>query len=814
MKTPNMQKTLVTFCLLSLMVSGEHICLGQEKGRTGDDPLVDKVRIAIQNGVKYLKSRQQDRGGKQWNWENESAALSTLYPGGQSALAMLALLTSGVPANDPIIQRALPYLRDLPPTSVYVVSLQTIVLSEIAENRDLAMIQRNVDWLIQRRITRNGNLQGWTYKGGGETHADNSNTQYALLGLWAGRNAGAKIDRKIWEDIQQYYIENQEKSNKSARGWAYDERTSQVTSHTMTVAGVAGLYIAGIGLGTGNQKLDEKTGIARDCGNYDNEKAIRAGLNWLAKNYTFTNHAQARYYNIYGIERVGRLSGQRFFGDHDWYREGCEILTGVNPRYPELIQKNDGSWGGIGVIDNMTIVSTSFSMMFLAKGRTPILISKLAYDNSSRNPVGWNRKHNDARNLVEFASKELFKKTPLAWQVFDPRLPDLNRDVVFREELAGLLQTPILYLNGHENPDLSDRQIELLAKYVDEGGFIIAEACCGSEDFTKGFARLAKKMFPRSKLTPLSPDHPIWTANALIKPSEFPGLMGIERGCRTVLVFSPIPLAGFWEENRFQPEFGRPAVNRGQKAFRLASNIIAYATNLELPKPRLTKTKLSSDTQDGNLPRSVLRIAQIKTYGTERLATAAIHQLAEHLREKYRLDIALDLSAVDIGNRNLTNFKMLYMHGNKSFQVDDEDLANLRFSLQTGSVLLADACCGKKEFDDSFRQFIQKLFPKDKFPKAQLERIPIDDYLLSDKLNGQAIQRVKCRTENVENGKPPEEIAPYLEGIRINDRWVVIYSRYDLGCSIERSKSIACKGYQYEDALRIASAAVLYSLKR
>ena len=32
-------------------------------------------------------------------------------------------------------------------------------------------------------------------------------------------------------------------------------------------------------------------------------------------------------YYLYGLERVGRLTAQRFIGEHDWYREGADHLV-------------------------------------------------------------------------------------------------------------------------------------------------------------------------------------------------------------------------------------------------------------------------------------------------------------------------------------------------------------------------------------------------------------------------------------------------------------------------------------------------------
>jgi len=37
-----------------------------------------------------------------------------------------------------------------------------------------------------------------------------------------------------------------------------------------------------------------------------------------------------------------------------------------------------------------------------------------------------------------------------------------------------------------------------------------------------------------------------------------------------------------------------------------------------------------------------------------------------------------------------------------------------------------------------------------------------------------------------------------LEGIKVNGRWAVIYSRYDIGCALEKHASSDCKGYDHD----------------
>ena len=55
---------------------------------------------------------------------------------------------------------------------------------------------------------------------------------------------------------------------------------------------------------------------------------------------------------------------------------------------------------------------------------------------------------------------------------------------------------------------------------------------------------------------------------------------------------------------------------------------------------------------------------------------------------------------------------------------------------------------------------------------------------------------------------------PALEGIHLGGRWLVIYSKYDVGCALENHQSSDCKGHDHASALRLGAAAVLYSLKK
>jgi hypothetical protein len=793
----------------------------QAQAGADEERYVKRVNESLDKAVQYL--RQQEGGAG--NWERFKLTNVLGYDGGYTALATLALLNSGIKADDPLIERALKFIRNQENSKTYVVALCTMAMSEARQKDDLLRLQRNVKWLLDAAVRRNGKIVGWSYeaKSLGGDH-DASNTQYALLGLYAGKLGGVKIDDDTWRQIQDLYLSAAEDESPSVAFWRYKPgmRGGEYNgaSYSMTTAGICGLLMARMGLSESEQALNAATGVAANCGRYAADSKIEKGMNFVAKHFSFDRFPEmkATFYTAYGIERLGRLSGERFIGRYDWYRAGCDWLVAR--------QSADGSWSknGGGIADNQ-LLSTCFAVLYLAKGRVPVLISKLAYgqhkmtpngiltENLQNGAIGWNRKHSDARNIVEYSSKVLFEGTPLAWQVYDPRRGDFSTPEKMAREVGILVESPILYLNGHEAPFLTGQQKELIKQYVEKGGFLFAEACCGDERFARGFAELMAELFPENELKPVPREHPVWRSFAAISPADFPNLQSLDRGCRTVAILSTEPLAGYWEEPKYMPaDRETPGKNRGEKAYKLAGNVIAYATGLEPPKQRGSQRDFTNELKrDRNPPKGYLKPIQIRIPGEPPPAPAAMRTLANALKVGAKFDVVLDAELyrdpVPLRDPELFRHKFLYMHGRKAFQFETDAVENLRATLETGGLLFADACCGSRDFDDAFRKLMTATFPA-----AKLETIPLDDLLYSVELNNEKIQSVKRREKADASGMP--SLPPALEGVKIDGRWVVIYSKYDIGCAIEGHKSTDCLGHDRDSALKLATAAMLYSLKR
>ena len=139
-----------------------------------------------------------------------------------------------------------------------------------------------------------------------------------------------------------------------------------------------------------------------------------------------------------------------------------------------------------------------------------------------------------------------------------------------------------------------------------------------------------------------------------------------------------------------------------------------------------------------------------------------------------------DMSLLD---PNLANYPLIYLHGRTRFILSDKERDLLAKHLSNGGVLLADACCGSESFDEAFRTLMTKLFPD-----KPLVKIPLDHELYTPQI-GHDIRQVKYSPSLGSREGPP-----ILEGIEIDGRYAVVYSKYDLGCAMERQASRECKG--------------------
>ncbi len=130
------------------------------------------------------------------------------------------------------------------------------------------------------------------------------------------------------------------------------------------------------------------------------------------------------------------------------------------------------------------------------------------------------------------------------------------------------------------------------------------------------------------------------------------------------------------------------------------------------------------------------------------------------------VEAKLDTVVVMPGNDNIFKYPFVYMAGDREFDPFNEtEIKNLRRFLEFGGTLLIDDCLGKPGigFDKSVKREIGKLFSDRELEKLEANHTVFRSFFL---LKG-------CAGRIDSN--------PYLHGITIDDRTVIIFSHNDLG---------------------------------
>lgn len=762
------------------------------------DVSTEQVQKTIQRAVAYLR-QQQGNEGTWLDWPP--------HVGGTTALATLALLSAGVEPDDPAIQKGLKYLRRLKPASTYVVSLQTMVLCKAEPTRDLMLIQDNVRWLEKTQISEGTRKGSWSYPG---SAGDNSNAQFAILGLYEAEQAGAKVKRETWARAKVYW----EKCQNPDGSWGYFE--GQPGTGSMTCAGITSLVITSDRVQLPDAQVEGERIKCCQRAETTHDRIQRA-LQWLGSERNFSVHRNPGMprqmwvlYYLYGLERVGRLTAQRFIGKHDWYREGTQALLKLRGEI-----RGDG-WAGVGHGEQNPHIGTSFVLLFLSKGRWPVLVAKLKRGRGD----DWNQHRNDVANLTRYVESKW--KRDMVWQ-------NVDLDAATVEDL---LQSPVLYLCGGDSPVPADpaaqeQMARKLRDYLDRGGFLFAEGLSCGTTFDRGFRELMKKVFPEPeyRFHLLPPEHPIWRAEERVDPAHMRPLLGIEFGCRTSVVYVPadtserdIPsLSCLWELSRGGREIKyADAVQRQiNAAMSIGINVMTYATNRELKFKDLDLPRVADRHATDTIQRGKLSIAQLRHPGGCTAAPRAVTNLLESAGRELKMRVNTNPVELAITDDALFDYHLAFMHGRNAFHLTDAERKQLRLFVERGGLLFANSICANKAFSESFRREMAAIFPK-----QRLEPMPADDPLLTTKYGGADLSFVARRDpQSLANSKEPlramlRKTKPELEGIKFGDRWGVIFSPYDLSCALEKHDSLECQGYVREDAARIGLNVVLYALQQ
>jgi hypothetical protein len=385
-----------------------------------------KIKLAIDRGVEFLKSRQMQGG----TWGDIGTHVKTYaggnnayqHPLGPTAMALYAMLKCEVPEKDPVIRSGLAWLQKAgvqPNTSSYELSAVILAVTATADpfkkSKDSRAAGDRVrlapaykKWVMDLTaalLDRRGPA-GWRYRknatdpGGTQ---DVSGTQFALLALTAADRCGLPVDRAVWADAAAYVLTLQEadgpeteravrprRSKKApppkpdpdkdpyappkpdkppmdrARGFHYSiHPTTPEHDKNITAARTA----CGIGsLALARSGLDPDGRRASSKGAPDPKKVeqgIYDGLAWLTTHWDPWSNPGAGHKNIfylYSVERAMDMVGAARLGDHIWYLEMVEQLLPKQDSAKGFWDTHDAQVG-----DRNPVVDTAFALLFLRR---------------------------------------------------------------------------------------------------------------------------------------------------------------------------------------------------------------------------------------------------------------------------------------------------------------------------------------------------------------------------------------------------------------------------------------------------------------
>jgi hypothetical protein len=635
---------------------------GLPDGRPDGGVTDEQIGRSIQRGVDHLLARFVDGRLLGGPMRNDS------YYTGLNALCVYALLQSSMAIKDERLNLKGPLVRSMVDKmkamtaddgpATYARGIRATALALLNRSEDRSALGADVKYLLDSH--HNGAYwynARWKSMGSGESAAvfrggrwDNSNSQYGLLGVWSAAEVGAEINQNYWTAVEQHWTDTQ-----GADGaWDYTNlHGAQGGRISMTLAGVASLFVT-------HDYLDAPR-MGAQVGRDPFSKPLARGLAYLESGDTAVNVNGG--YSLYGLERVGLASGFKYFGDHDWYRE----LAGLVVRSQEA----DGSWGGE--------VETAYHLLFLARGRHPILMNKLRFDGY------WANRPRDVANLARFGSRELERQ--LNWQV-----------VPITRAWNDWTDSPILYIATHTPPALAEADLAKIRAFVQSGGLLFTQSDGNQPAVDRWVEELAKKLFPLYELKDLPDNHEVFSI--LYKPSPRPRLRGVSNGARLLMVHSPTDVSQHWQMR---------AEKTRRSAFELGMNLFLYASGKADLRNRLASSYLPAP----EFPAAGGRVAitRVKYPGNWDPEPMAWQRFSRYFQRE--TDVALDLTSVEfdkLSARAAGTFA--HWTGTDAYTPTFDQITALRNFVQAGGVVLVEPCGGSGEFYDSVRAALAKAFPE------------------------------------------------------------------------------------------------------
>jgi hypothetical protein len=722
----------------------------------------EQIGQAIEKSKAFLYSQQ-----KYGTWERSEtrqgangASVTGDQWGGLTAMATYALLAAGENAQDPRLAQAVQFLHEAELVGLYALGMRCQVWAELPKTPEVrASVRRDAQAILNAMKTEPPVAGLFDYTDNDTGRIDHSVSQYAVLGLWACADSNLDIPLNSWKNIEQAWIRGQTTSG----GWTYRPREGKPTP-SMTAAGIATLFITQDQLHAGD---------SLECkGNVFNP-AIERGLKWIIEQFDTISTSEHRFYTLYGIERIGVASGYKYFGNINWYQHGADYLISQ--------QRPDGSWGS-----GATISDTAFGLLFLARGRAPIVINKLQYDMQipgGQREGNWNQRPRDVSSVVKWIGKQT--ERDLHWQIVHLNVP-----------VDELHDAPILYVAGNEALNLTAAEKDKLHAFIEQGGIILASADCASPAFAESFKTMARDMFPQYEMRELPSDHVIYRNQQFHREKwkNKPSVLGLSNGVREMMLLVPTAdLSRAWQMQ---------TPGNKEELYQLAANLILYSVEKQNLQNR-GQSHVIRPIENAPITRAV-RLARLKYDGNWDPEPGGWKRLAIVLRNLRGIDLQVD--TVDLATGDLAPYKIAHLTGTTAIKLDFETRQRLINFVKGGGTLIVDAAGGSSAFADHADAELKATFSEAttafNAPLPPTHPVFQQANLLSDGISYRAYTRINLV------GKMRD---PRIRAAEIAGRSAIFFSREDLSAGLVGQPIDGILAYEPNTATDLMAKMILFA---
>jgi hypothetical protein len=710
-----------------------------------------EVERAIRRGVKYLYSVQK---GGIWDPRNPAKAAKPVHWGGETALATYAMLAAGESRQDPRLAKAIQFSTTTPMVGIYSLGLRAQIWHYLPESREVRAGVRKDGDLLLSSLKRTGAAKGMFNYPVNDKAAryDHSVSQYGVLGLWAVAQLGYEVPTSDWYMIDQAWRSHQD----STGGWEYIEGRRDARA-SMTAAGIATLFITQDYLNLGK---------GANCAGNIRDRAIDKGFKWMIDHLKDVE-GRRTYYTLYGLERIGVASGYKYFGTLDWYEDGADFLVHD--------QHKDGSWGK-GVSD------TCFSILFLVRGRAPVVMNKLEYeiDQAGDKPkqANWNQRPRDCANLTRWMGKQL--ERDLNWQIVNLKVP-----------ADDLHDAPLLYIAGNQQLNFSAAEEKKLRNFVQQGGIIVGNADCGHLGFATSFVKLGEKLFPAYEFRELPEDHILLTTPyPHTKWKNHQVIKGLSNGSRELmLLIAQQDYSRYWQLNEYAGH---------EEANEFLWNLYFYSVDKSGMRFKGQTYIVHASPQ--LKPAKEMRVARLEYGGNWNPEPGGWRRLHAVVHNHNQTDLVARRVKLGSGELAKGEYKVAHLTGTTRFRLAPEEAAEVKTFVEGGGTLIVDACGGSTEFAAAAEEELAGLFPGRKLKVLDPSHPVFSAGAKTEEVGYRAFAKRIIGTLRT----------PRIKGMELNGRIAVFFSAEDLSTGLVGEPVDGVYGYDPESATGLMRNMIFY----